>query len=97
MPNIEIHGLGRDPGGSNEARRVTEEIFRVIKDHAPDLSNEAVVTAYFDACVDINISLRPFLRICSSKHEHFEVLVGVLMPLGMDIETLKLEKFYPKL
>lgn len=91
MPNIQIHGLRRIEG-----HELAEKIFKTIKKEDPALAKDAVVEMCDTRVVDENLEEQPFLRICSSDSDHLDHLVKMLKPLGYDIETLKLEGFYPK-
>ena len=92
MPNVEIHGLMRD-----EATVVREKIFSLFGD--TDYVDDMVVTIFWTEVQDKNGDEQPFLRLANSKqaHEqdHTEEILDRLKTLGMDIEQLRLEAFFP--
>jgi len=90
MPNIEIHGLNED-----DSAKMAEKIFYLIRSSDPELAEQAVVTLSRDICIDQRCRRQPYLRICSSKQEHLDVLKGLLGQLIIDIETLVLQEFIP--
>lgn len=89
MPNIEIHGLGWW-----KARKIRKRIFNQIKDKP--YAEEAVVTVFRTWVFDIHGKSQPFIRLSISSLKHVYEIIGLLKPLGMDIEFLKLKQFIPK-
>ncbi len=88
MPNVEVHGLMRD-----EARVVREKIFSLFGD--TDYVDDMVVTIFWTEVQDKNGDAQPFLRLANSGQVHTEEILDRLKTLGMDIEQLRLEAFFP--
>ena len=89
MPNIEIHGLH---GG--EAKDLRDKIFALFE--GKPYRKEMVVTVSPTRVKDAEGKDQPFLRLANSHQAHTREILETLGTLGMDIEHLKLEKFYPK-
>lgn len=89
MPNVEIHGLHRA-----EARDLKAKIWYLFKDKP--YIEEMVVTISPTTIEDVHGKDQPFLRLANSHQAHTREILETLGTLGMDIEHLKLEKFYPK-
>ncbi len=88
MPNIEVHGKVR------QAEFIETIIFDMFSEKK--YVDEMVVTTYPTTVVDKNGKNQPFLRLVSSCQEHTEEILEILLGLGMDVECVQLQGFYPK-
>lgn len=89
MPNIEIHGLERIV-----ARELKDTIFSLFKPES--YVDEMVVTIFPTEVRDKDNNDQPFLRLANSCQAHTKEILEGLKALGLDIEHLHLEGFYPK-
>jgi len=90
MPNIEIHGLH-----SVEAKDLAEKIFTLTKDMPKNIYGDHVITLYGTEVINRHSEPQPYLRILSSKTEHFDRLEEPLKALGIDLEFVEMVKFIP--
>ncbi|MFH0905404.1 MAG: hypothetical protein V1826_01655 [bacterium] len=95
MSNIEFHSLDKDNDYAVMAQAV-----QAIATDAPELAADVVYTSAHGAChavdaVNGKTTPAPFIRIYDSNAERLSRVAEVLLPLGLGIETVVLNKFYP--
>jgi len=89
MPNIEIHGCGLDEDKS-------QAMGTKIADRLRGLSlKDAVVSACNDTVLDLGGHRQPYLRVVCTDDAEAQQVIEALKPLGIDIEWLKLQAFFP--
>ena len=93
MPNIELHGYM-----SRVAMALREAIFKVFADQP--FVGEMVVEIYPTQVFDAGSVAKPYVRLVNSCQDYTVELLEGLRSLevefgGIDIEHLKLQKFYP--
>lgn len=90
MSNVEIHGL-RSP----DAEIMRANVFSAFAGQS--LVADMVVTIYYHSVRDFAHKSQPFFRLYSSSDNGEEgFIIPVLLELGLDVEHVKLEAFYPK-
>jgi hypothetical protein len=96
MPNIEIHGLGRNSRAAGLHRQIL-----LLFGGAPYFADVVVIQVNDTACsleiaeVFAFVKMRPFLRLVSTKEDYIPDVLERLKTLNMDIEYLELAAFYP--
>jgi hypothetical protein len=106
MPNVEIHmhfgSSSRTESGygpSDRALTVAGGVWRLVKEARglPEKFDvKDMVVSFKDTyCIGEDGKPAPFIRICSTNPTDLKILPEVLKPLGIDIETLLVEGFFP--
>lgn len=88
MPNVEIHGFENPEAGA-----VRCKIFNLFRDTS--YVGEMVVTIFPTDVKDGDGKDQPFIRLVNSDQEHTQEILDRLKTLGIDIEQLRLEAFFP--
>ncbi len=87
MPNIELHGFGREDAG-----RLRKRIWKLIKDKP--YRDECVVSFIPSVVTNYHGRPKPFLRLVTARDEdHAKSLIELLRSLGHDIEVLEIAQF----
>ena len=89
MPNVEIHGLS-----SCAARELGVRIFEKFQN--TPFVDDLVVTIFPTEVFDSNGKVQPFLRLANTCQDGTPLIIQALQDLGLDVEHVKLEGFYPK-
>ena len=84
MPNVEIHGMYMD--GATTLRK---RIFEVLP------NDDLVVTVIKSDVNDREGNVQPFLRLVNTCQDGTPLIIERLLTLGMDVEHLALNGFYP--
>ncbi|OGZ29899.1 MAG: hypothetical protein A2562_02160 [Candidatus Nealsonbacteria bacterium RIFOXYD1_FULL_39_11] len=90
MPNVEIHGMGK----REEANQLADKIFQLFADKP--YVDEMVVTIFDTFVRDKEGDSQPFLRLANSCQDHTTEIIQKLRRLGLDVEHVQLQAFYPK-
>jgi len=89
MPNVEVHGFRKPDAGA-----VRCKIFNLFGDAS--YVGEMVVTIFPTDVKDVDGDDQPFIRLVNSDQKHTQEILDRLKTLGIDIEQLRLEAFFPK-
>jgi hypothetical protein len=91
MPNIEVHGVSC----IDNRKQLVSKIARHLLVATP-LIDGVVITSYDNTVIDVFGAEQPFLRVLCTDDEEAGRVIGLLKPLGMDIEWLSIRQFFPK-
>ncbi|MGH7141570.1 MAG: hypothetical protein ACREGH_02985 [Minisyncoccia bacterium] len=89
MPNIELHGYGR------QADSMKRKVRLALRDHPDAKSGEIITTTYSTKVEDFKDKKMPFLRIVATFKELPDLLER-LRPLNEDMEVMLLRQWIPK-
>ncbi len=90
MPNVEIHGLL-----DLDARRKRDQIFEKFRETC--FVCHMVVTIFPTEVFNFKLERQPFFRLLNSGDSGEEkIIIPGLLELGLDVEYVKLQDFYPK-
>lgn len=90
MPNVEIHGMGK----REEVNQLADKIFQLFAEKS--YVDEMVVTIFDTFVRDKKGDSQPFLRLANSCQDHTTEIIQELRRLGLDVEHIQLQAFYPK-
>ncbi len=92
MPNVEIHGLPR-----SEANIKRDQVFEALKETS--FVCHMVVTIFPTEVFNLILERQPFFRLLNSGDSgegEERIIIPVLIKLGLDVEHIRLQDFYPK-
>lgn len=86
MPNIELYGF-------EKAKKVVNEIAKIIKENFPDEANDTVITIIKSRVIDLQGKKRPYVRVLHISNKKAEAMAQVLSS-HFEAEALALGNFF---
>lgn len=89
MPNIELYGFT-----AAEVATASSQIREIFADKP--YQDEYVITCILSRVTDHHVQRQPFIRLVNTPSEHLGDMIAELQKVGVDIEVMMLDGFYPK-